>query len=55
LQGQVDESRKWVERLLAIAPDTTLTHLRKHYEPSIRDPSCRDRLLDGLRKAGLPE
>jgi TolB-like protein/class 3 adenylate cyclase/Flp pilus assembly protein TadD len=55
LQGRADECRKWVERLLVIAPDTTLSHLRMHYEPSIRNPACRDTLLDGLRKAGLPE
>ncbi|MGE0117361.1 MAG: adenylate/guanylate cyclase domain-containing protein [Dongiaceae bacterium] len=55
LQGHTDECRKWVERLLAVAPETTLTNLRMHYQPSIKNPSCRDTLLDGLRKAGLPE
>jgi adenylate cyclase len=55
LQGQADECRKWVARLLAAAPDSKLQNLRRHYEPSIRNPACRDTLLDGLRRAGLPE
>ena len=55
LQGHTEECRKWVERLLAVVPDTTLQKLRFHYEPSIKSPTCRDALLDGLRRAGLPE
>jgi TolB-like protein/tetratricopeptide (TPR) repeat protein len=55
LQGQMDESRKCVERLLAAVPDTRLQNLRLHYEPMIKSATCRDTLLDGLRKAGLPE
>lgn len=55
LQGQMEDCRRFVERLLAIVPDATLTQLRMHYEPSIRNAACRDTLMSGLRKAGLPE
>jgi adenylate cyclase len=53
LQGQ--ECEKWIERLLAIVPETTMGKLRLHYEPMVRNPSCRDSILSGLRMAGLPE
>lgn len=55
LQGRMEECRRWVERLLGVVPDTTIDKLRMHYEPSIRNAACRDALLSGLRKAGLPE
>ena len=55
LQAQMEECRRWVERLLALVPDTTLAQLRMHYEPSVRNAACRDTLLSGLRKAGLPD
>ncbi|MFL5260147.1 MAG: BTAD domain-containing putative transcriptional regulator [Hyphomicrobiales bacterium] len=55
LRGHTQEGEKWVERLLAIVPDSTMSKLRLHYEPIIRSPSCRDRLLSGLRSFGLPE
>jgi adenylate cyclase len=55
LQGHMQDGEKWRERLLAIVPDTTISKLRPHYEPSIRSPDCRARLLSGLRAVGLPE
>lgn len=55
LQGRMEECSKWVARLLAAVPETTLANLEQHYEPSIRDAACRETLLSGLRKAGLPE
>lgn len=54
LRGHTQEGEKWLERLLALIPDTTLEMLRLHYEPMIRSAACRDRILSGLRKAGLP-
>jgi len=55
LQGHKHESDKWLERLLAIVPDVTLEQVRRHLEPSTRNPACREAFLTGLRKAGLPE
>ena len=55
LRGHAHEYGKWIERLLAIVPDTTLGRLRLHYEPMIRNPAFRETLLSALQKAGLPE
>ena len=55
LQGHAAECDTWIARLLAVVPETTLEKLRLHYEPSINNPACRDTLLSGLRRAGLPE
>lgn len=55
LQGHKQECDRWVERLLAVAPDATLEQMRRHLEQSIRNPACRDAFLSGLRKAGLPD
>lgn len=55
LQGQAQECDKWVARLLAVAPDTTLGRLRLHLDPGIKNPTFCARFLAGLRKAGLPE
>jgi TolB-like protein/Tfp pilus assembly protein PilF len=55
LHGHTQDAEKWLMRLLALVPDTTIDKLRLHYEPSIRSPGCRARLLSGLRLVGLPE
>jgi adenylate cyclase len=55
LEGASDECRKWAARILAVAPDSNLRKLRLHYEPSIRNPICREAVLLGLSKAGIPE
>jgi tetratricopeptide (TPR) repeat protein len=55
LQNHASECGKWTDRLLEIAPDTSLRKLRLHYQPSIRSDNCREALLSGLSKAGLPE
>jgi TolB-like protein/DNA-binding SARP family transcriptional activator len=55
VQGQKQEGEKWAERLLAIIPDTTVSQMRLHFEPGVKSPDCRDRLISGLRLAGLPE
>src|SRR4030095_14000409 len=53
LRGHTQEGEKWFERLLAVVPDTTISELSLHYEPSIRSHDCRHRLLSGLRFLGL--
>src|SRR5260370_10742044 len=53
--GQIDEARAWVERLLAIAPHTTLSSMRPYYGEPMKKPGSLESLLEGLRKAGLPE
>jgi TolB-like protein/tetratricopeptide (TPR) repeat protein len=53
--GQADECRRWLPRLLAINPDASINSLRAHYKIMIRRAGCVEALLDGLRKAGLPE
>jgi TolB-like protein/Tfp pilus assembly protein PilF len=55
LQGEMRECEKWVARLLAVVPDATVTKIRLHLEPGIRNVECRERFLSGLRRSGLPE
>jgi tetratricopeptide (TPR) repeat protein len=55
LLGQFEEGRKWVERLLAVNPNTSLTSLRKFYTGFFKDADGLETLLSGLRNAGLPE
>jgi len=55
LLGQLEEGRSWVERLLSVNPDTTLTGMLAFYRLTFRDPDVINTLCDGLRKAGLPE
>jgi TolB-like protein/class 3 adenylate cyclase len=55
LLGQLDEGRAWVERLLAGHPHTTVSSIRLHYGIFMKKPGCLEAILDGLRKAGLPE
>jgi len=55
LLGKVAEGYEAFERLLALNPDETLTSLKAHYKVPMRKPGCLEALLDGLRKAGLPE
>jgi tetratricopeptide (TPR) repeat protein len=49
------EARVWVERLLAVNPDITVSRMRLLYGVFMKKPGCIDAFLDGLRKAGLPE
>jgi tetratricopeptide (TPR) repeat protein len=53
LLGRQAEARHEIERLLSVAPDTTVSQVQRVF--SIRDPAVEQRWLDGLRKAGLPE
>jgi tetratricopeptide (TPR) repeat protein len=54
--GHLEEGRACVERLLALAPATTVSSLRTHYEPVLRHkPGLIDDFVAGLRRSGLPE
>ena len=50
---RVDEAKEQVQALLAKNPKWSLHHADRIYP--IRSGEVRKRLLDGLRKAGLPE
>jgi adenylate cyclase len=52
--GRSAEGRVWIERLLAADPQMTISSIRLYYGASWRQPRL-EILLDGLRKAGLPE
>lgn len=53
LLGRDAEARAVIDRLLQVAPETTVSQVRRVF--SIRDPEIERRWLDGLRRAGLPE
>ena len=53
LLGRTEEARKAMRALLAVAPDSTMSHMRKHIP--YRDAEFVERYLRGLREAGLPE
>jgi len=55
LLGRIEEGRAWVERLLAVNPHTTVSSMRLYYGVFMKKPGCLEAILDGLRKAGLPE
>ncbi len=55
LLGQVEEGRKWVSRIIEVNPDTSLKTLQAHLNRSIHNSDCLDTMIQGLRKAGLPE
>ena len=55
LLGRLEEGRVWVERLLAINPDVSISSMRCFYGVIMKKPGCLDAFLNGLRKAGLPE
>ena len=51
--GRVDDAEWVVENLQILNPSTTLTHIANSIP--IADPKLKQKLLDDLRKAGLPE
>ena len=53
LLGREAEARTVIDRILHVAPDTTVSQVRRVF--SIRDPKIEQRWLEGLRRAGLPE
>jgi len=55
LLGWLDEGQAWVDRLLAVNPDTTVSSMRMYYGIMMKKPGSLDAFLDGLRRAGLPE
>jgi adenylate cyclase len=54
LLGRIDEARGAVQQLLAIAPETTIARVRAYFEAEESDRRF-SQLLEGLRRAGLPE
>lgn len=53
--GQTEEAREAVASLLAINSAERLDTCRRQYAPMFDSPAVLEALLDGLRKAGLPE
>ncbi|MCH9000599.1 MAG: adenylate/guanylate cyclase domain-containing protein [Proteobacteria bacterium] len=51
--GRLDEAHRVVEQLQALVPGLTVTRFGK--ETRVRHPEYFELLMDGLRKAGLPE
>jgi TolB-like protein len=51
--GRMEEAAEAVRALLVIAPGYRLADAAGH--ASMQDPAARQRFLDGLRRAGLPE
>lgn len=55
LLGRQEEGRRWVECLLAVNPDATVTGMLLYYKVFMKNPGSLGAFVDGLRKAGLPE
>jgi TolB-like protein/Tfp pilus assembly protein PilF len=55
LLGRLEEGRKWVERLLAVNPEARVSTLHEWFRLFIRKSAGLEALLDGMRRAGLPE
>ena len=53
MERGADEATAAGENLLRLNPEFTLANLGRFISGA--DPEFRDRYLDGLRKAGLPE
>ena len=51
--GRTEEAQQVIDRLLQVAPDTTISQVRSVF--SLGDPMVEEHFLQGLRKAGLPE
>jgi adenylate cyclase len=54
LLGRIEEARGAVQRLLAIAPETTIARVRAYHEAD-GSGEILPQTLEGLRRAGLPE
>jgi TolB-like protein/DNA-binding SARP family transcriptional activator/Tfp pilus assembly protein PilF len=52
--GRLEEGHNWVQRLLAVDPDASLSSLRTVYQLFLKKPDRLEALLEGLRRAGLP-
>jgi tetratricopeptide (TPR) repeat protein len=55
LLGQPEEGRKWVERLLAVDPEARVSSLREWFRLFIKKAAGLEAVLDGMRRAGMPE
>jgi TolB-like protein/Tfp pilus assembly protein PilF len=56
LLGRIDEAREYVRRLRAVNPDATVARLQAMWEVMWRRrPDVSARLVEGARRAGLPE
>jgi hypothetical protein len=53
--GHDSEARRAIEHALKIQPEATIEVSTKAEKFPYEDPSDREHLHDGLRKAGLPE
>ena len=53
LAGNLDEARKIVAHLRQIDPQTSILHLKELFP--YRRPEDMERMIEGLRLAGLPE
>jgi len=51
--GRLSDAEWEIEEVQALSPTDTLSHLRNSLP--VKDPALLDRILDDLRKAGLPE
>jgi hypothetical protein len=55
LLGQLNDGRAWVQRLLAVSPNATVSSMRLLYGKLMKKSECLKAFLDGLRLAGLLE
>ena len=50
--GRIEEARNWLSRVLELEPRLTIARFKTSWTHS---PEFLNRLVEGLRKAGLPE
>jgi adenylate cyclase len=56
LLRQKTEGEEWVRRLVAVNPDASLAWFQTFWKLPLRyNPDLLDRMLEGARRAGLPE
>jgi DNA-binding SARP family transcriptional activator len=53
LLGRIDEARPYLETLVKLEPNFTVAHFREVYP--LRNDNDRERYMEGLRLAGVPE
>jgi tetratricopeptide (TPR) repeat protein len=56
LSGRLDQAQSWKGRLLAATPDASVAQMDNFYRPYFnRNPRALEALLEGMRRAGMPE
>jgi TolB-like protein/Tfp pilus assembly protein PilF len=55
LLGRSEDGRKWVDRLLAVNPEASISSLQSWHRLFVKKPSGLEALFDGMRRAGMPE